>query len=81
MALARHAGVSEGFGGGAVLAWYQDCSKAPTNLAALRADSFLDQSQESGVASPGLDLLTNIQSVRSRTKGSSWRIIKGREAS
>jgi hypothetical protein len=46
VALAHHAGVSEGFGGGACMAWYGDGSTtptyltalAPTNLTALRAE-------------------------------------------
>jgi len=46
VALGHHAGVSEGFGGGACMAWYGDGSTtptyltalAPTNLTALRAE-------------------------------------------
>jgi hypothetical protein len=38
VALGHHAGVSEGFGGGACMAWYEGGSEAPTDLKALRSE-------------------------------------------
>jgi hypothetical protein len=37
-ALGHHAGVSEAYGGGACMAWYEDDSQGPVNLSLLRAD-------------------------------------------